>query len=158
MNVGEVLLTDRLREKGRRIDAIYTHHPEGMALSKLDRVMEMQAEIWETWGVPIHVGESLMAERRVEVRRRFMPMNSTRPSTPRALLEIPFFSAHTPTDNLVTTTSAVPRRSASRCSSTTCGGRCSRSPSTASRPRRGPARTSVEEKRRQAGRQGAGST
>ena len=49
MNVGEVLLADRLRDKGRRVDAIYTHHPEGMALSKLDRVMEMQAEIWETW-------------------------------------------------------------------------------------------------------------
>ena len=103
MNVGEVLLTDRLREKGRRIDAIYTHHPEGMALSKLDRVMEMQAEVWETWGVPINVGESVMDERRVEVRRRFMPMNVDQAIDAATLLDIPFFSAHTPTDNLVTT-------------------------------------------------------
>ena len=44
MNVGEVLLADRLREKGTPIDAIYTHHPEGMALTKLDKVMAMQAE------------------------------------------------------------------------------------------------------------------
>ena len=102
MNVGEVLLTDRLREKGRRIDAIYTHHPEGMALSKLDRVMEMQAEVWETWGVPINVGESVMDERRVEVRRRFMPMNVDQAIDAAGLLGIPFFSAHTPTDNLVT--------------------------------------------------------
>ena len=29
MNTGEVLLADRLREKGMPIDAIYTHHPEG---------------------------------------------------------------------------------------------------------------------------------
>ena len=28
MNTGEVLLADRLREKGMPIDAIYTHHPE----------------------------------------------------------------------------------------------------------------------------------
>ena len=103
MNIGEVLLTDRLREKGRRIDAIYTHHPEGMALSKLDRVMEMQAEVWETWGVPINVGESVMDERRVEVRRRFMPMNVDQAIDAARLLDIPFFSAHTPTDNLVTT-------------------------------------------------------
>jgi len=102
MNVGEVLLTDRLREKGRRIDAIYNHHPEGMALSKLDRVMEMQAEVWETWGVPINVGESVMDERRVEVRRRFMPMNVDQAIDAAGLLGIPFFSAHTPTDNLVT--------------------------------------------------------
>ena len=102
MNVGEVLLADRLRDKGRRIDAIYTHHPEGMALSKLDRVMEMQAEIWETWGVPINVGESVMDERRVEVRRRFMPMNVDQAIDAATLLDIPFFSAHTPTDNMVT--------------------------------------------------------
>ena len=103
MNVGEVLLTDRLRDKGRRIDAIYTHHPEGMALAKLDRVMEMQAEVWEAWGVPINVGESVMDERRVEVRRRFMPMNVDQAIDAARLLDIPFFSAHTPTDNLVTT-------------------------------------------------------
>ena len=103
MNVGEVLLADRLREKGRTIDAIYTHHPEGMALTKLDRVMDMQAEIWETVGVPINFGEAVMDERRVEVRRRFMPMNTDQAIDAARLLDIPFFSAHTPTDNLVTT-------------------------------------------------------
>jgi len=103
MNVGEVLLADRLREKGRAIDAIYTHHPEGMALTKLDRVMDMQAEIWETVGVPINFGEAVMDERRVEVRRRFMPMNTDQAIDAARLLDIPFFSAHTPTDNLVTT-------------------------------------------------------
>jgi len=103
MNVGEVLLADRLREKGRVIDAIYTHHPEGMALTKLDKVMDMQAEIWETVGVPITFGEAVMDERRVEVRRRFMPMNADQAIDAARLLDIPFFSAHTPTDNLVTT-------------------------------------------------------
>ena len=102
MNVGEVLLADRLREKGRPVDAVYTHHPEGMGLTKLDRVMEMQAEIWESWGVPINFGESVMDERRVDVRRRFMPMNVDQAIDAARLLDVPFFSAHTPTDNLVT--------------------------------------------------------
>ena len=101
MNTGEVVLTDRLREKGTPIDAIYTHHPEGMALTKLDKVMAMQAEIWEEFGVPINIGEAMMDERRTEVKRRFMPMNADQAIDAARLLEIPFFSAHTPTDNLV---------------------------------------------------------
>lgn len=102
MNVGEVVLTDRLREKGVKIDAIYTHHPEGMALAKLDKVMEMQADIWASFGVPINVGESVLDERRTEVKRRFMPMNTDQAIDAARLLDIPFWSAHTPTDNLVT--------------------------------------------------------
>jgi len=101
MNVGEVLLTERLREKGTAIDAIFTHHPEGMALTKLDKVMAMQAEIWEEFGVPINIGEAMMDERRTEVKRRFMPVNADQAIDAARLLEIPFFSAHTPTDNLV---------------------------------------------------------
>jgi len=102
MEVGEVLLADRLREKGVSIDAIYAHHPHGMALAKLDRVMEMQADIWASYGVPINVGESVLDERRIEVKRRFMPMNTERAIDAARLLGIAFFNAHTPTDNLVT--------------------------------------------------------
>ena len=53
--------------------------------------------------MPINVGESVMDERRIEVRRRFMPMNTDQAIDAARLLDIPFFSAHTPTDNLVTT-------------------------------------------------------
>jgi len=102
MNVGEVLLADRLREKGIKIDAIYTHHPEGWALIQLDKVMEMQADVWASLGVPINAGEMLMDERRTQVRRRLMPENADQAIDAARLLGIPFFSAHTPTDNLVT--------------------------------------------------------
>src|SRR5450756_1791625 len=36
MNTGEVVLADRLRERGTPIEAIYTHHPAGWGLTKLD--------------------------------------------------------------------------------------------------------------------------
>ena len=101
MNTGEVVLADRLREKGMPIDAIYTHHPEGWGLTKLDSVMEMQADIWAGLGVPIQAGEKLIMERMDEVRRRLMPLNYDQAIDAARLLEIPFFSAHTPTDNLV---------------------------------------------------------
>lgn len=102
MNTGEVLLADRLREKGIPVDAIYTHHPEGWGLTKLDSVMEVQADIWATLGVPIQAGERLILERMDEVRRRLMPVNYDQAIDAARLLEVPFLSAHTPTDNLVT--------------------------------------------------------
>ncbi|NLG64441.1 MAG: NGG1p interacting factor NIF3 [Actinobacteria bacterium] len=101
MNVGEILLADRLREKGTPVDAVYTHHPEGWGLSKLDSVMSVQADIWARLGVPIQAGERLINERRKAVRHRFMPLNATQAIDAARLLGIPFFSAHTPTDNLV---------------------------------------------------------
>ncbi len=103
MNSAEVLLADRLREKGTQIDAIYTHHPEGWGLIKLDSVMEVQADIWAGLGVPIQAGEKFINERMDEVKRRFMPINYDQAVDVARLLEIPFFSAHTPTDNLVYT-------------------------------------------------------
>jgi hypothetical protein len=101
MNTGEVVLADRLRQKGTPIDAIYTHHPEGWGLTRLDSVMEVQADIWATLGVPIQAGEKFITERMDEVRRRLMPLNYDQAIDAARLLEIPFFSAHTPTDNLV---------------------------------------------------------
>lgn len=103
MNTGEVVLTDRLREKGLPIDAIYTHHPEGIGLSNLDKVMSVQADIWAQQGVPIQAGEKLIDERRDEVRHRLMPLNADQAIDAARLLGLAFFSAHTPTDNLVFT-------------------------------------------------------
>jgi putative NIF3 family GTP cyclohydrolase 1 type 2 len=103
MNTGEVLLADRLREKGTAIDAIYTHHPESWGLTKLDSVMEVQADIWAAMGVPIQAGEKFITERMDEVRRRLMPLNYDQAIDAARLLGVPFFSAHTPTDNLVYT-------------------------------------------------------
>ena len=36
----EVLLAERLKDKGKGIDLIVSHHPEGKALAALDRVTE----------------------------------------------------------------------------------------------------------------------
>ena len=101
MNTGEILLADRLRERGVPVDAVYTHHPEGWGLTKLDDVMEVQADIWAQFGVPIQAGEKFISERMDEIKRRLMPLNYDQAIDAARLLEIPFFSAHTPTDNLV---------------------------------------------------------
>jgi putative NIF3 family GTP cyclohydrolase 1 type 2 len=100
METQELLLADRLREKGRRIDMVLAHHPEGIAEAELHEVMQMQADMLEKMGVPISIGEGLMASRISEVRRGRMPLNHQRAVDAARLLDIPFMCTHTVADNL----------------------------------------------------------
>ncbi len=102
MEVGEVLLADRLRSRGQRIDLVISHHPEGKAYAKFYEVMHMQSDILHRFGVPINVAEDLLKERIREVEIRVMPVNHTRAVDAARLLDFPFMCIHTPSDNAVT--------------------------------------------------------
>ena len=102
IEVGEVVLADRLRERGRRIDLLLAHHPEGKALAGFYHVISMQADILHRCGVPINLAEALLEERVTEVERKSMPVNFTRAVDAARLLDLPFLCAHTPADNCVT--------------------------------------------------------
>jgi putative NIF3 family GTP cyclohydrolase 1 type 2 len=101
METPEVILADRLREKGESIDLIMSHHPEGRALASLYAVMGMQADVWHAQGVPINVGDALMDPRAQEVRRGLSPTNHDRAVDAAKLLGFPIMCVHTPADNLV---------------------------------------------------------
>ena len=103
MEVGEVLLADRLGEKGKKIDLIMSHHPEGKALSGLYDVMHLQEDILADFGVPINVAEGIMVSRIGEVKRGLMPLNHNRAVDSAKILGLPIMSAHTVADNQVTT-------------------------------------------------------
>lgn len=101
IEVGEILLADNLRSKGRHIDLLLSHHPEGRAYANLYSVMQMQSDILNKFGVPINIAEGLMDGRIKEVERRLMPANHTRAVDAARLLNIPFLCLHTPADNMV---------------------------------------------------------
>jgi hypothetical protein len=101
MAVGEVLLADRLREKGQKIDLIWAHHPSGAGLANLGGVMAMQADILSDLGVPINAAEGMMEPRIKEVERRILPGNHMRAVDAASLLGIPMICTHTPADNCV---------------------------------------------------------
>ncbi len=103
IDVAEVLLADRLNEKGQKIDLIISHHPEGRALAALHQVMYMQADIAHLNGVPINIAENLMNKRITEIERRLLPANHTKTSDAARLLDIPLICIHTPADNHVVT-------------------------------------------------------
>lgn len=100
MNVGEVLLADRLNQKGEKIDALVGHHPEGSALAGLDEVMDLQIDVMESFGVPVNIAESLMRERMMQVKRRLNPANHNQTVDAARLLHVPLIVMHTVWDNM----------------------------------------------------------
>lgn len=103
IEVGEVLLCDRLREKGKEVDLMVAHHPGGRAYANLYDVMRIQSDILHRFGIPISTAEDLMEGRIKEVERRLMPANHTRAVDAARILGIPFVCFHTPSDNMVAT-------------------------------------------------------
>lgn len=103
IETSEILLADRLREKGEKIDLILAHHPEGRALAGLYQVMHLQEDILAQLGVPINVAEDLLSSRVSEVERGLMPLNHNRSVDAAKLLNFSFMCVHTPADNMVNT-------------------------------------------------------
>jgi len=101
MESAEVLLADRLGEKGQAIDLIISHHPEGKALAALDKVMHLQEDLMCKYGVPINVAEGLMSKRIAEVSRGIAPLNHNRTVDMAGLMNYSLVCIHTPADNLV---------------------------------------------------------
>jgi putative NIF3 family GTP cyclohydrolase 1 type 2 len=97
----ELLLADTLRAKGKVVDAVLAHHPEGHAYATFYEVMDMQADLMNLAGVPINIAESLTQSRKKEVGRKVAPQNHMRSVDTARLLGIPFMNTHTIADNHV---------------------------------------------------------
>ncbi len=100
IDTGEILLADRLNQKGENIDLVIGHHPHGAALSSLDEVMDLQVDLMASFGVPINVAESLLKDRITQVKRRLGPVNHFQSVDAARLLGVSFMVIHTVWDNL----------------------------------------------------------
>ncbi|OGG01943.1 NGG1p interacting factor NIF3 [Candidatus Gottesmanbacteria bacterium RBG_16_52_11] len=101
INASEVLLADRLNQKGASIDLLIAHHPEGGPLAALHEVMDLQVDLLWRYGVPVNIGEGILRDRIAEVQRRFSPRNHNQAVDAAKLLGLALMCAHTATDNLV---------------------------------------------------------
>jgi putative NIF3 family GTP cyclohydrolase 1 type 2 len=100
MEVGELLLADRIRKNGG-LNLVLAHHPEGRAYSLLHEVMQLQVDLLKQAGVDEKVAQKLLNERMNEVERRILPQNHSRSVDAARLLDMPFMCMHTPADNHV---------------------------------------------------------
>ena len=102
IGVDELLLADRLMEKGMNIDLVISHHPSGIGLTNLHKVMAIQPDIWrDKYGFTREVAEGMMKDRTGEVSRGLAAANNTRVMDAAKLLGIPFMCTHTVADNCV---------------------------------------------------------
>lgn len=97
----EMLLADRLREKGEKIDAILIHHPEGRALADLDKVMPLQIDLLALHGVPVNHTEAQLRPRQDRIWRSIHADNLFRSQRVAELFDLPSMVCHTITDNIV---------------------------------------------------------
>ncbi len=98
---GEVMLADRLREKGKRIDAIISHHPSGRAHANFYEVMHVQEALMQQAGITINVAEDMVSPRIREVHNAIASSNHEQAVDAARLLDIPMMCVHQPTDILV---------------------------------------------------------
>ncbi len=96
----EVLLADRLNQKGAKIDAVIGHHPVGISLTALHDVMDLQVDAYAEIGVPINVVDALMRERMDLIKRKIHPSNHNQVVDTARLLEVPLMNLHTVWDNM----------------------------------------------------------
>ncbi|PIQ89594.1 MAG: NGG1p interacting factor NIF3 [Candidatus Omnitrophica bacterium CG11_big_fil_rev_8_21_14_0_20_42_13] len=100
VDTSELLLADRLSEE-KKIDLVLSHHPQGIAFAGFYDVMNMQADIFEKFGVSASIAEGLTLARKQQVKRRVLPANHLRVSDAAKLLGLNFMCVHTPADNCV---------------------------------------------------------
>ena len=100
IDTAELLLADRINTaKKEKIDLVISHHPQGFAYASFYEVMDMQAEIFESAGVPINIAEKLVEERKSEVSRKIHASNHEKTTDAARLLKLAFLCIHTPADN-----------------------------------------------------------
>lgn len=97
----EVILADRLNQRGEAIDLMISHHPEGSALAGLDEVMHLQEDVLVKAGLSTEVAKDFMDKRIKEVERNLHAGNHSRAVDSARLLNIPFMCMHTVADNFV---------------------------------------------------------
>ncbi|MCE5301320.1 MAG: Nif3-like dinuclear metal center hexameric protein [Spirochaetia bacterium] len=103
MEVGELLLADNLRKKGKNINLVWTHHPVGKSYANFYHVMEIQSGIFNSFGVTISAAETLVGKRMRDVGEKVAAANHFRAQDAAKLLDISMLSTHTAADNCVTT-------------------------------------------------------
>lgn len=97
---GELLLVDRMKEKGTDIDLVVTHHPEGKAFANFYEVMDLQIDVFTKEGISVSTAENLLGERKAQVARRVGAANHARNVDIAGMLGLNFLCMHTPCDNL----------------------------------------------------------
>lgn len=101
IEVQQILVADRLRERGEPIDCLLLHHPQGRASVEMAHDMRLQVELFRKYGVPeVHIEQQL--ESAIEsTMRTSHGSNVLEWEKTASMIGFPALCVHTPADNLV---------------------------------------------------------
>lgn len=97
----ELLLVDRMRERGEKIDLVIGHHPEGKSMFGLNKMISIQEELLISYGIGVSNAEKIMSESVDKYEKSLRGLNYNRAVDAAKILNIPFINLHTPADNMV---------------------------------------------------------
>ena len=98
METQEVLLADRLNEKGYGIDLLLSHHPQGLARAGIYGVVSLHEGRLSSYG--IDDAKQMVDEKIEESRRKGFAANHNRTLDAARILGFPFLCLHTVLDNI----------------------------------------------------------
>ena len=101
IGVGELLLIDKLRSCGQRIDAVLSHHPLAKAAYLMAEVARIQEKNWVQCGVDSGVAKKLADKLIREANLEAGSANYLQVRDSARILGMPLISLHTALDNLV---------------------------------------------------------
>lgn len=101
IGAGELLLADRLNQKGANINLAISHHPQGYALAQFYEVMDLQIDGFADYGIAMGLSEKSLLQRKGQIERRVHAANFNRNHDVARLLKLNYMCMHTPCDNLV---------------------------------------------------------
>jgi putative NIF3 family GTP cyclohydrolase 1 type 2 len=97
----EILIVSRLNDKGRAIDLVIAHHPEGKGLYHLYSMVKIQEEMLIKSGVNLSSAEVIIGESYSKYKKAYTSLNYNRAVESAKLMNINFMNIHTPADNMV---------------------------------------------------------
>lgn len=100
IGVEEVVMADRLREKGAQIDLIISHHPQGRAISDYPKMAEVQLKQLVSSGITEEIAKKHVDAEFSKLREKISFANINKVVQAAELFNIPMISMHTPADNL----------------------------------------------------------
>ena len=100
IDTSELLLIDKLNERGAGIDLVISHHPSAEALASLAQVMGLQADIFYNQGISMSVAEGVLSKRQKQVTRSVSSGNFLKTKMAAEHLGINLMCIHTPADSM----------------------------------------------------------
>jgi len=100
-DVSTMLMINEMRKLGHVIDLLIVHHPVGIAKFNLDKIVQINKDIWDDYGVGDESSSDIVDSHSLKIKMNNMAGNWEKVVGAAKMLDIPMMTIHTPADNCI---------------------------------------------------------